>query len=93
MHARLQFRLECGHDGAVLSKAGLARESRNRNADAKMRLASGVPPGMASMLLALVNHFKVAWREFDRKFFDNDVTNRHMHTVSKLMIMDRPDQH
>jgi hypothetical protein len=91
MHAGLQFRIEGSHDGAVLCKAGLIRQTWRRDANAKMRLASGIPPGMASMLLALVNHFKVAWREFDRKFFDNDVTNRHMHTVSSLKRWDQPD--
>ena len=91
MHAGLQFGVEGFHDGPVLGEAGLAGKARSGDADAEMRLPSGVPSGMASMLLALVNHFKVAWREFDRKFFDNDVSNRHMHTVSKLMMTDQPD--
>jgi len=91
VHAGLQFLVERFHDGPVLGETGLASEAGSGDADAKMRLASGIPPGMASMFLALVDHFKVAWREFDRKFFDNDVSNRHMHTVSKLMMTDQPD--
>ena len=91
VHTGLQFGVERFHDGAMLGQAGLAGQAGGGDADAKMRLTSGIPSGMASMLLALVNHFKVAWREFDRKFFDNDVSNRHMHTVSKLMMTDQPD--
>ena len=75
----------------MLREAALTSEDRSSDTDAEMRFASGVPSRVAPVLLALVNHFKVAWREFERKFFDNDVSNRHMHTVSKLMSTDQPD--
>jgi hypothetical protein len=40
-----------------------------------MTLAARPRTGMTSMFLALVDHFKMAWREFERKFFFDVVAN------------------
>ena len=87
MNAGLQFGVERFHDGAMLRETSLSGECGRSDAHTKMRFAGCAPARMAPMFFALVDHFKVGRREFDRKFFDNDVSNRHMHTVSALVTI------
>lgn len=81
MHAAFQFLIQRFHHRTVLGKTALSSQAGRGNTNTKMRFAGGVPSGVTPVLVTFVNHFKVAWREFDRKFFDNDVANRHMDTV------------
>ena len=75
MHARLQFGVERFHHRAVLGHAAEAIELRGGDADVEMRLATGSGTGVSSMFLALVDHLKMAWREFERKFLCDVVAN------------------
>ena len=77
-----EFCIERRHDGAMLGETGHAGELGGRDADAEMGLTTLAITAVPSMFLALVDHFKVAWREFDRKFFCNLIANGHMHTGS-----------
>ena len=89
MNARSQFGIKRFHHGAMLGQATEAGKGWRRDPDAEMRLAFRPGAGMALVLRAFVDHFKMAWREFDRKFFDNDVANRHMDTVSAWLRAER----
>lgn len=86
MNAAGEFGREGVHDGAVAGEARQRREAIARDAYAKMRAPTLAPTGVTMVPMALVNHFKMARHEFDRKFFDNDVTNRHIPTVSALAL-------
>lgn len=89
MNTRFQLGIQRFHNGTMLGEAAEASEGWRCDPDAKMGLAFGPGPGMSLMLRAFVDHFKMAWREFDRKFFDNDVANRHMDTVSAWLRAER----
>ena len=82
MDAGLEFGVERFHHRTVLGDARQAGEGGGSDPDAEMALATGARAGMPSMFLALVQHFKMAWREFERKFFNNGVANGHMDTGS-----------
>ena len=75
MDAGLQFGVERFHHRTVLGDAGEAIELRRGNANAEVGLATGSRARMTSMVLALVDPFKVAWREFERKFLCDGVAN------------------
>jgi hypothetical protein len=89
MNARLQLRIQGVHYGTMLGEAAEAGKGGRRNPDAEMGLSFGSRARVPLVLRAFVNHFKMAWREFDRKFFDNDVANRHMDTVSAWLRAER----
>lgn len=75
MHTGLQFGVERFHHRAVLGHAAEAIELRGGNANAEVGLATRSRTGVTPMFLALVDHFKMGWREFERKFFFDDVAN------------------
>lgn len=75
MDTGLEFGVERFHHGAMLGDAGQAIEPGRGNADTEMGLAFGARTGVTPMFFALVEHFKMAWHEFERKFFNDGVTN------------------
>ena len=80
--ATFEFGIERLHDRTMLCDTGHSDELWGRDADAEMGLTALAITAMSPMFLALVDHFKVGWREFDRKFFCNLVANGHMDTGS-----------
>ena len=82
VHAPLELRIERFHDRAVRGDAGHPVKPGGTDADAKVGFPALSIAPVTPVLLALVNHFKMAWGEFDRKFFCNLVANGHMDTGS-----------
>lgn len=78
MHGSGQFIRQFRHHRAVLRNPADAGEFTTGDAYAKVRLAALAPAGMPPMFLALVYDFKMAGGEFEGKFFNNRVANRHM---------------
>lgn len=84
VNATRQFVGQRIHYGTVAGEPGQRSENGARYAHAKMRIAALAPAGVTVVTMAFVNHFKMARHEFDRKFFDNGVANRHIPTVSAV---------
>ena len=82
MQPRRKLVRQRGVDLPVLLKSRLAHEPRGGDANPKMALAFGPRASMAGVARAFVDDFKMAWREFDRKFFNNDIANGHMSSGS-----------
>jgi hypothetical protein len=82
MDAALQFGVERFHDGTMLGHTGHSGERGRCYADPEVALATLAVSPMPPMFFALIEDFKMAWREFDRKFFCNLVANGHMDTGS-----------
>ena len=68
MHAGLQFRIERLHHRTMLCEPGLTGKGRRGDANAEMGFALGARTSVPLMSGRLVNHFKMAWGEFGRKF-------------------------
>ena len=82
MDAALELGIERLHHRAMLRQERLAGKLAGRDADAEMGLPTGARAGMTPVLLAFIDHFKMAGSEFDRKFVCNRVANGHMDTGS-----------
>lgn len=81
MDAAFELGVERFHDGTMLGYPA-AGELRRSDTDTEMRLSALSITAVTPMFFALIEHFKMARREFDRKFFNNVVANGHMHTGS-----------
>lgn len=64
-------------DGAMLRDARQSVEPRGRDADTEVGLAFWSRTSVTFMSGAFVDHFKMVWKEFGRKFCDNRIPNRH----------------
>lgn len=82
MDAAFELGVERFHHGAMLRYARLPGKLLRCDADAEMGFAAVPPSGVTSVFFAFIDHFKMAWSEFDRKFLCNRVANGHMDTGS-----------
>ena len=77
MNGASEFVRQLRHHWSVLRNPAHAGEFKTGDADAKMRIATLAPASMPPMFFALVYDFKMAGSEFEGKFFNNRVANRH----------------
>ena len=82
MHPTLEFGIERLHNRAMLRYPTHSGEPIAGDTHPEVGGSAVAPARMAAVFLALVDHFKMAGSEFDRKFSCNRVANGHMDTGS-----------
>lgn len=88
MDARLEFPRQNVIYHAVAINARLPLKSMRYNCDAEMAFTQGMAPGMASMLIAFVNHIKYGRLESRDEFTLKRLANRaQFHHLLRIWLM------